>query len=230
MLVSFLVCLFKKAVFISLMVVMFISLMSFSHSAKKLEEEQQKFADIKLQVLNFVGAAQIDSTRYTAIEKILRIINRYNRRTLSDSMKNEIANEIYRMTVKYANLDINLICATITHESGRSWNPEVVSRAGAIGLMQIMPYTARFLSKQENIKWTSTEEILYNPIYNIRMGCRYLSMLIELYHVDGGLAAYNGGERRARRWLASGRNDDVLFEETRTYVPAVLELYDHYKK
>ena len=71
--------------------------------------------------------------------------------------------------------------------------------------------------------------MLFDPVRNIRMGCRYLSMLIEVYHIDGGLAAYNGGSDRAERWLASGRNDEVLFEETRGYIPAILKLYDTYK-
>ncbi|MFQ5675317.1 MAG: lytic transglycosylase domain-containing protein [bacterium] len=229
MFVSFLIELLKKTTYISLMALLFFSLMSFSHSAKKLEEQDQEIRELSRNIKNYESAMKIDSVRAQAIEKVLGIINRYNR-ALSDSLKYEIANEIFSMSVKYSNLDINLICATITHESARTWRPDIVSPAGANGLMQIMPHTGRFLSRHEGIPWTSTQEILHNPIYNIRMGCRYLSMLIELYNVDGGLAAYNGGERRAARWLASGRDNEVLYEETRSYVPAVLELYDHYKK
>ncbi len=229
MAVLFLVSMFKKALFMSLMVLMFVSVMSFTHNnSLKLQQEDETLSRMTRHVLNYQGTVETDSSRKKAINKIIGIISRYNR-TLSDSLKYAVASEIQKMSVKYSNLDINLICATITHESARSWRPDVVSHAGALGLMQIMPYTGRLLVKHEGIHWTSAKEVLFNPINNIRIGCRYLSMLIELYNVDGGLAAYNGGPRRAKKWIASGRNYDVLFEETRYYVPAVLELYDHYK-
>jgi soluble lytic murein transglycosylase-like protein len=53
--------------------------------------------------------------------------------------------------------------------------------------------------------------------------------LIENYHLDGGLAAYNGGEYRAAKWLKSGRKNSVLAMETRGYVPAILKLYDNFR-
>ncbi|MDZ7344543.1 MAG: transglycosylase SLT domain-containing protein, partial [candidate division KSB1 bacterium] len=85
------------------------------------------------------------------------------------------------------------------------------------------------LAAEENIPWTTPEEILYDPILNIRLGCRYLSNLIALYELDGGLAAYNGGEKRAAMWLASGRDDRILWAETRGYIPAVLKLYEQFQ-
>ena len=218
----------RKLTFVVLMVLLFLSSLNFTSNIKRMEEDHEKVTSIAHEVSGFESSLKIDSARMAAILKIKGIMIRYNKQ-LTETDKDEIANEIYLMSVKYDNLDVDLICATITHESARSWRSDVISPAGAMGLMQIMPHTGSFLSKHEGIDWTSAEDILYNPIYNIRMGCRYLSMLIELYHIDGGLAAYNGGERRAAKWLASGRNDDVLFEETRGYVPAVLKLYDTYK-
>jgi len=227
--VSFLVSMFKKALFMGLMVLMFVSVMSFTHNnSLKLQKERETLTEIAREVLYYRGTVETHTFRKNAINKIIGIIGRYNH-TMSGSLKYDIASEIQKMSVKYSNLDINLICATITHESARSWRPKVVSPAGALGLMQIMPYTGKLLVKHEGIKWTSPKEVLFNPITNIRIGCRYLSMLVELYNVDGGLAAYNGGPRRAKKWIASGRNYDVLFEETRYYVPAVLELYGRYK-
>jgi len=102
--------------------------------------------------------------------------------------------------------------------------------AGAMGLMQIMPTTGMFLCDYEGIQWTTPEDILFNPIYNVRLGCRYLSSLIHAYEVDGGLAAYNGGEKRAAMWLRSNRQNDILWEETRGYVPAVLKLYKKFRE
>ncbi len=219
--------LLKKLGLVTLSAVALMSMLNFTTNIRTLDENHDRLVEIARYVQEFESGLEVDSARTAGLTKVIGIIDQYNDE-MSRADKYAIANEIYKMSVKYENLDIDLICATITHESARTWRPDVISHAGAIGLMQIMPYTGAFLSKHEGIEWTS-HEVLYNPIYNIRMGCRYLSMLIELYHIDGGLAAYNGGERRAAMWLASGRNDEVLFEETRGYIPAVLKLYDAYK-
>ncbi|MFQ6003807.1 MAG: lytic transglycosylase domain-containing protein, partial [Candidatus Zixiibacteriota bacterium] len=152
----------------------------------------------------------------------------YNKE-LPSSKKYEIANEIYTMSLKYTNLDVDFLCATITEESGGTWDPKTISKTGAMGLMQIMPATGMFLAKYEDITWTSAEEILLDPIYNIRLGARYLSVLIDLYGVDGGLAAYNGGEKYAALWLVNNKAEGILHKETKDYIPAVLQLYEEYQ-
>ncbi len=168
--------------------------------------------------------SEIEAERRASLGKILGIISRYNK-TIEEDKKLAIANEIYRMTQKYPNLNVDFICATITHESAKTWDPKVVSKAGAMGLMQIMPATGSFLAVEEGISWSSAEEVLFDPIVNIRLGCRYLSALVAAYQKDGGLAAYNGGPKRAAMWLAGNRNNDILYAETRGYIPAVLKLY-----
>lgn len=208
--------------------VVLFSVLSFSSTELIFEYENAKIKGLKASIGNFFGIAKVDSSRALVIRKVMNIAGKYNKK-LSYDEKYAIANEIYKMSVKYENLDADLICATISHESAFTWSETVVSRAGALGLMQIMPYTGRFLSRHEGIEWTDAEGVLFNPINNIRMGCRYLSSLIELYQIDGGLAAYNGGERQAAKWLASGRNNDLLVEETREYVPAILKLYKTYQ-
>lgn len=170
----------------------------------------------------------IHAERQSSIDKVIGIINRYNS-DMSDSLKWAIANEIYLMTQKYPNLNVNFVSATITHESAKTWEPTVTSPVGAMGLMQVMPQTGAFLAVEEGIEWTTPDEILYDPIYNIRLGCRYLNHLVGLYEKDGGLAAYNGGPRRAEMWIAANRNNTILWEETRSYVPAVLELYHKFR-
>ncbi len=169
-----------------------------------------------------------DASRVREERRIHGIIQRFNPR-MDAALVSSIAKEIYRMSIKYANLDVDLICATITHESGRTWDPEARSRAGAMGLMQIMPATGRWLARYEGIRWTSVQEVLYNPIYNIRLGTRYLSQLIENYELEGGLAAYNGGGHRARLWLANDKADGILWAETSAYIPHVLKLYDEFR-
>ncbi|HDK35749.1 MAG TPA: lytic transglycosylase domain-containing protein, partial [Bacteroidetes bacterium] len=68
------------------------------------------------------------------------------------------------------------------------------------------------------------------PISNIRLGCRHLSALIQTYGVEGGIAAYNGGERKAAEWLASNKAKGILYKETENYVPAVLRYNNLYQK
>ncbi|MCH8874296.1 lytic transglycosylase domain-containing protein [candidate division KSB1 bacterium] len=189
------------------------------------ERELVKFEASLKKLQAFVKA---DTERQVKQEKVIRIIDSFNP-SMPLAMKQEIAGEIYNMSIKYPNLDVELLCATITHESARTWDPSVVSKAGAIGLMQIMPATGEWLAKYENFKWQSAEETLVNPIYNIRMGSRYLSALIETYELDGGLAAYNGGEKRVGMWLAQNKLDSILWPETRKYVPSVLELYEEFR-
>ena len=189
------------------------------------ERELVKFEASLKKLQAFVKA---DTERQVKQEKVIGIIDSFNP-SMPLEMKQEIAGEIYNMSIKYPNLDVELLCATITHESARTWDPSVVSKAGAIGLMQIMPATGEWLANYENFKWQSAEETLVNPIYNIRMGSRYLSALIETYELDGGLAAYNGGEKRVGMWLAQNKLDSILWPETRKYVPSVLELYEEFR-
>jgi len=190
--------------------------------------DQRELVKFEASLKKLQAFVKADTERLVKQQKVIGIIDRFNP-SMPLEMKQEIASEIYNMSLKYPNLDIELICATITHESARTWDPSVVSKAGAIGLMQIMPPTGEWLAKYENFKWQSAEETLVNPIYNIRMGSRYLSALIETYELDGGLAAYNGGEKRVDMWLAQNKLDSILWPETRKYVPSVLELYEEFR-
>jgi soluble lytic murein transglycosylase-like protein len=209
----------------------YIPMTSFISSTEVLRKEhgEKRIREISASFPNLRSTVAADGLRKVIFNRIFVVINTYNPK-LAPELKQVIANEIVDMSLRYDNLDTDLICATITHESALTWRPDIKSPAGAIGLMQLMPHTAWALSRKEDIRWTNAAEILNNPIYNIRLGCSYLSALVQSYHLDGGLAAYNGGSSRAEKWLASGRDDEVLFEETREYVPAVLRLYDAFKE
>jgi len=191
-------------------------------------ESNTKIRDLEKELQDIRAAINVDSVRQYNIQKIMRIISRYNA-DMPSGMKYEIADEIYNMSNKYTNLDVDLICATITYESGNTWEPEVVSEAGAMGLMQIMPSSSLWIAHYEGITWTSRADVLFNPAYNIRIGCRQLSMFIELYELEGGLAAYNGGEKRAAIWIANNKGSGILWAETSYYIPQVLLLYKEYK-
>lgn len=109
-------------------------------------------------------------------------------------------------------IDPRLLHAMIAVESG--YNPQAVSPRGAIGLMQLMPATAK--------RYGITD--MRDPEQNILGGARYLSDLMRMFNNDLNLAiaAYNAGENAV---LRHGRQIPP-YQETRAYVPKVLALYE----
>ncbi len=206
-----------------------IFVVGFSYNFRVSQERDTQLARLEAAFNSLRAAMNVDSVRQFHIQKIIAMIDRLNP-NMEASLKYDIANEIYNMSQKYPNLDVDLIAATITQETGGTWDPTLISPSGAIGLMQIMPMTGMYVARYEGITWTDPETILSNPIYNIRIGCRYLSSLIERYGLEGGLAAYNGGERRAAAWLSEGKKAGLLPKETENYVPSVLKLYRQAKE
>ncbi|SDH90119.1 Soluble lytic murein transglycosylase [Paraburkholderia steynii] len=108
-------------------------------------------------------------------------------------------------------LQPELLRAVIDVES--RYNPNAVSEKGALGLMQLMPDTARRFSDGD----------MFNPRDNVLAGARYLRFLLDLFKDDMelALAAYNAGENAVIR--AGYRIPS--FPETRSYVPRVLDKY-----
>jgi hypothetical protein len=149
-----------------------------------------------------------DEAINTEIEKIMVYIERYNPQ-MSNSLRFQVAQEIYRTASRDQNLTIPLLCALITHESARTWDPKIISPAGAVGLMQILPSTARevlfySLSDQEreetneDLSIIVLQQILSDPVINIRIGSRYLSYLIDRNGLIQGLIAYYMGESKMK--------------------------------
>jgi soluble lytic murein transglycosylase-like protein len=117
-------------------------------------------------------------------------------------------------------VDLNLIKAVAAAES--AFNPNAVSRKGAVGLMQIMPATARQYGVIAEPGITVARK-LTNPELNIHTGTKYLAYLLRLYggQVDLALAAYNAGEGAVLR--AGNRIPE--YKETQDYVRKVLAVY-----
>lgn len=95
-----------------------------------------------------------------------------------------------------------LVAAVVKAES--TFNPSALSPAGAIGLMQIMPETGRFVASKVNAAWSSSDD-LHVPEFNLRLGISYLQHLERIYSGDLGkvLVAYNWGPANLDRSLAS---------------------------
>ncbi len=153
---------------------------------------------------------------------------------------------------KQNGLDPLFVASIIKNES--RFNPDAVSRKGAIGLMQIMPETGRWVANQMGFRGYDPE-ILRDPATNIMMGSWYLG---ELKKEFGGkvvlvVAAYNCGRGKVRTWVhkygvtldADGAavkpwpGEDVTedfplakinIRETRDYVRGVLSALNHYRK
>ncbi len=113
---------------------------------------------------------------------------------------------IFEAAAREWNVDPRLLRAVATQESGG--NPNARSRAGAVGVMQLMPGTAKDLGVTD---LTNAEQSIYG-------GAKYLSQMLDRYkHPEIALAAYNAGPGRVDAFLKGG----ALPDETLKYVPAV---------
>ena len=136
--------------------------------------------------------------------------------------------------------DTAFILSIIRQES--EFDLSANSHAGAKGLMQLMPYTAKLVAKQAKLPY-SKSRLTRDAEYNINLGSHYIAGLILEY--DGAypfaIAAYNAGPKRVRYWKKINKNPQknqidyvnwielIKFKETRNYVQRVLENYNVYR-
>lgn len=134
---------------------------------------------------------------------------------------------------KVFSLDPFLVAAVINAES--SFDSGALSDKGAKGLMQLMPNTAAWIAENNHIGYH--EENLYDPEYNIFLGCWYLANLNQVFddRIPVVLAAYNGGRGNTSLWLESeiwnGELSDIEnipFTETSTFVQKVIFYHQMY--
>ena len=131
-------------------------------------------------------------------------------------------------------LEKELIHAFIHQES--MFNTKAKSKDGAMGLMQVLPSTAKFISKSKDVK-RNNSNILKNPEINMEVGQEYLTYLLDLEVVSRNLiflaAAYNGGPGNLQKWKKeTNYMDDPLFfmesipsRETRWFIEKILAKY-----
>lgn len=133
----------------------------------------------------------------------------------------------FRAAVEESGLSPALVYAVIKTESG--FDEDAVSRAGAVGLMQLLPSTAEFICRKCGLAFDA--EKLKEGEYNIRLGCLYLGYLLERFGVrETALAAYNAGEGTVAAWLNDRRYSAdgktlcaVPYPETEAYIKKVMK-------
>lgn len=131
--------------------------------------------------------------------------------------------------------DVSVVHGLIRQESG--FDVGAISHAGARGLMQLMPATARNVARAEGLRYRP-EKLTDDPQFNVRLGTAYLRGLLEEYdgYLPMALAAYNAGPSRVARWVEAYGDprampleeqidwmESIPFRETRNYVQRVLE-------
>jgi soluble lytic murein transglycosylase len=135
--------------------------------------------------------------------------------------------EIVRTAAGSSRIDADLVWSVMRQES--AFDPDVVSPARAVGLMQLLPETARATAKAASIVHDDSK--LTSPAQNITLGSLYLREMLDSFgdNVALAVAAYNAGPEAIQRWLAHAKGEplDVFVEaipfvETRGYVARVL--------
>jgi len=170
------------------------SYVTYSENLSKKYSKLQADFDNTLKMLNF----------YLDVQKISALIEQfdtqYNKYTITD-----IAFSIVEESVKN-NLDPYLMLAIIKTES--SFNYKSVSRKGAIGLMQLLPKTAYYISEKVDDLFVENKKEIFDPVVNIRLGINYYNYLLNKFNgnEEMAIAAYNLGPRNIYKYLAKGRD------------------------
>jgi soluble lytic murein transglycosylase-like protein len=188
------------------------------------------FAALALIALNYAGAAHADIYSFTDGQGVVHYSNvpddpRYRFLLATPKEKTQSGDfyspamlaratqydPIIEKAAASYDVEADLLRAVIVVESG--FNPKAVSRKGAVGLMQLMPATARQYGAAN----------AYDPRQNVHAGARYLRSLMNRYGKDVklALAAYNAGETAVER---HGMRIPP-YRETQAYVPRVLNIY-----
>lgn len=142
--------------------------------------------------------------------------------------------EIWQAASQY-DVDPYLVAAVIQTES--RYKKTARSSKGALGLMQLMPETAKWALRKMGYS-EAAWQFIHEPALNIEVGTWYLGWLLDYYdeNMVAAIAAYNAGQGAVDRWLADGLWDAreetvgrIPYSETRQYVRKVFYYYDKYR-
>jgi soluble lytic murein transglycosylase len=132
-------------------------------------------------------------------------------------------------------LDPYLVASLIRQES--EFNPNAISHANAVGLMQLLPGTGKKVAKDLKIRHFTPSQ-LYTPTMNLELGTKYFKSMVDRFgSFEYALAAYNAGADRVEDWKSQGKYRDmpefvesIPFTETREYVQAIMWNTNVYKQ
>jgi len=192
--------------------------LAYLFDAKGVEPQSFENAMFYLKVYQAAG------NQRAAIKVIWQALKKYGSENLSIELLEDLYPVHFRNEIaqQASHIDPALIFSLIRQES--SFNPRATSPAGARGLMQVMPATAKRVEKRKNID-------LYNPSTNIRIGSKYLSILRKKHNGDYArlIASYNAGPNNTIKWdkRYNGKvpllfADLIPFPETRRYVSGLM--------
>ena len=149
-------------------------------------------------------------------------------KNVADSTAQEISSILWEQSLKH-NIDYHFVLGIVTTES--RFNVNAKSYCGAIGLMQIMPNTAKYIANKYNIDYN---ENLYDVETNIKIGVAYLSHLKKKFNnyelVAAGYNGGTGGAIRYKEYLFGKRKQNEISSQTLAYVPKVMGYAHDFKK
>jgi soluble lytic murein transglycosylase len=143
-------------------------------------------------------------------------------------------NDLHRFSAQN-NLDPYLVASLVRQES--EFNPNAISHANAVGLMQLLPGTGKKVAKDLKIHHFTPSQ-LYTPTMNLQLGTAYFKSMVDRFgSFEYALAAYNAGADRVEDWKSQGKYRDMAefvesipFTETREYVQAIMRNTNVYKQ
>ena len=175
---------------------------------------------------NLDTTVQYDDKRRMLVTEIRKAIIGNTNATLTMRDLNKIANAIIDYSYEWK-LTIPQVLAQIKVES--NFNPKALSKAGAQGLMQIMPRTFRYIHYE--LPDAPINMDAWNIHHNIRAGCFYMAQQRTYFgSYEEALRAYNWGPDSLEKYNAGEIDKDKMPEETREYVPKVLRYIEVFKK
>ncbi len=214
----------------------------FSSTSLELDLAKPQFEKDNYSILN-IATLYLLANDYINSQKI--VAKYYSK--LKSSLKSPYIDYFYYLIYPYGfkeyvdkyskefDLDPLYVLAIIREES--RFDPKAGSYAGALGLMQIMPATAKSIANDLNLK-NFNNNMLFEPETSIKMGCYYLKKQLENFNNNKFFAAgaYNGGPGAMGRWIKSYGSyeinefiENVTYEETRNYIKKVMASYYFYQ-
>jgi soluble lytic murein transglycosylase-like protein len=193
-----------------------------SELENKNDTNHQKVTNLTFQLDVIDNAIQLDNKIKVRVELVRKAIKESNVSKLSITETNTLANEIIINSEKF-DVEPALLLAIIRQES--AFDVQAESRAGAKGLMQVLPSTANDIKGWLNKSY-------YNPhkiAHNVQFGTYYLAKLLHEYDfkMNNAIMAYNAGPEAVKRFLAG--EIKKLPSETIDYEQKVIKYYKEYK-